>query len=171
MTETAHPSAARDELASRAIMEAFKGNAPAAAVFLNLRKLYAQHIIRAARCTVQGDDAGQLAAEQDAATTQRTARALLIGLGVQSDQPVKAAHAAAYLLAEDAMNPAELLSGESSEPRALYVDDESADAYTLSAAPDRVIWSTGSKTAYLFSLSDLRQFCQRTGRAPRPLEL
>lgn len=172
MTATAEVNPAHRALqASTAIMEAFKGNPSAAQVYLSLRQQYAQHIIRAARCLIQGDESGNFAAQQDAVTTQRTARALLIGLGVQTDQPVKFAHSAAFVLTAESMHPAQLVTGASAEPRAVYVDEATAEDYTLSTAPERVIWSQGQRTAYLFTEGDHRRFCQRTGRDLRPLQL
>ena len=158
-----------DTFARHAITDSFKNNAPAAAVYLNLRTIYAEHIIRAARAYMRNDTQGRSAAEQDAATTQRTARALLIGLGIQTDQTARAANAAAYLIADEAFDPYQLVTGTSTEPRAIYEDAAPVDPYTLNVAPDRVIGSTRQRTAYLFSVTEYRMFCERTGHDPRPL--
>lgn len=171
MNQTAAHTAAATEQASAALGQAFKGNAPASQVYLHLRMTFAQHIVRAARCTLQRDAAGSLAALQDAATTERTARALLLGLGIQADLNPKAANAAAHLRAGHDFMVGQLVTAASAEPRAVYVDDAPADPETLSAAPERVIWSEGGRTAYLYTVSDHRRHCQRTGRTPQPLPL
>lgn len=160
---------ARIEQAGEAIRDALAGNAAAAAAYLFLRKLYAGQVIHQARAALLGDESGEVAAKQDAATVTRAARALLIGLGVQTDQPTRAVHTAAFLLTDEAFDACALVTDASAELCAVYLDDAPADGDTLRAAPHRIVEHTNRQTAYLFTLSDHRQFCQRTGRTPRVL--
>lgn len=160
---------ARTDQAGEAICDALTGNTAAAEAYLFLRKQYAAQVICQARAAVLGDGLGAVVAAQDAATVTRAARALLIGLGIQTNQPALAAHAAAFLLTDGAFDCCALVTGASAEPRAVYLDDAPAEPHTLDVAPHCVLESTDRQTAYLFSVVDYRQFCGRTGRTPRVL--
>ncbi len=146
----------------------FRENAPAAAIYRQLRHTFATETVRGAVGNLKNDQPTMSHGYKQAWAAKDAAYALIVGLMYAVSCEDKAQEAAAEHTNLHFDQKA-LLLPPTSQPRRIYSTLQDPDAYTLSIAPERVLGVVPGMTLYLFSEDDAQMFTGRTGEKLRPL--
>ncbi|QLG13336.1 hypothetical protein HLB42_20640 (plasmid) [Deinococcus sp. D7000] len=150
------------------IKSIFRENAPAAAVYRQLRHTFATETVRGAVGNLKGEQDTMTQAYKQAWAAKDAAYALIVGLMFAESCEDKAQEAATEHTNLHFDQKA-LLLPPTSQPRRIYSTTQDPDAYTLSTAPERVLGTVPGLTLYLFSEDEARMFTDWTGEKLRPL--